>query len=94
MNKYILPLLIGAGAIFYFSKKNKENNMPDRTDKFNEVKEPTQTTLQNARKNIKSKLKDFDINKAITNVSKLKNSKAFAVVKKAVAKRKNKKNVS
>ena len=39
MNKYILPLLIGAGAIFYFSRKNKEEQMPDRTDKFNEVNE-------------------------------------------------------
>lgn len=84
MNKYILPILIGAGAIFYFSRKNKEDNMPSRTDKFNEVKEPTSYQSIPKKSNIKSKLKDFDINKAITNVSKLKNSKGIAVAKKLI----------
>jgi hypothetical protein len=92
MNKYILPILLGAGAIFYFSKKNKENDMPDRTNKFNEIKEPPLKSIPKKGK-LSSKLKDFDINKAITNVSKLKNSKAFSIVKKAVAK-KRKKNIS
>ena len=88
MNKYILPLLIGAGAIFYFSRKNKEEQMPDRTDKFNEVNEPVQTIQSTPKKRgLASKLKSFDINNAISKVSKLKNSKGFAVAKKIVKKK-------
>jgi hypothetical protein len=88
MNKYILPILIGGGAIFYFYKKNKKNDMPDRTNKFNEVKAPLKSIPKKSK--LSSKLKDFDINKAITNVSKLKNSKGFSMVKNAINKKRNK----
>jgi hypothetical protein len=95
MNKYILPLLIGAGAIFYFSRKNKEDNKTETINKFDETKEAVLTTKPKKsipkKSSVASKLKSFDVNKAISNVSKLKNSKSFAVAKKIVQKKLSKK---
>jgi hypothetical protein len=97
MNKYILPLLIGAGAIFYFSRKNKEDNKKETINKFDETKEAVLITTPKKsiprKSSISSKLKSFDVNKAISNVSKLKNSKGFAVAKKIAQKKFKKKSM-
>jgi hypothetical protein len=91
MKKNLLPILLaGAGAvIFFIMKKKKDVNVIEQLD---ETKEATFTTKPKKKAAaIKSKLKSFDINKAITNVSKLKNSKGAQIVKKAIKKKSAKK---
>lgn len=85
MKKYILPIVLGAGAIFYFLKKKKDENTPVNIEQPDETKQATFTTKPKKKKS--AKLKDFDINKAITNVSKLKSSKGGQIVQKAIKKK-------
>ena len=87
MKKNLLPILLaGAGAvIFFIMKKKKQEDTPTKLDQFSETDEAQFTTKP--KKSLKSKVKSFDINKAITNVSKLKNSKGAQIIKKAVKKK-------
>jgi|688.fasta_scaffold263334_1 hypothetical protein len=84
MKKYLLPILIaGAGAVIFFTMKKKK----DDTDKIEDVQDtPIQSTPR--KKKLKSKVKDFDINKAVNKVSNLA-SKASTIIKK-LPKRKKK----
>ena len=83
MKKNLLPILLaGAGAVIFFIMRKKKEVSP--IEELDETKEATFTTKPKKKS---SKLKSFDINKAITNVSKLKNSKGAQIVKKAVKKK-------
>jgi len=91
MKKNLIPIILaGAGAVILFimTKKKKTSAI----EEFDETQETTFTTKPKKKpSSIKSKLKDFDINKAITNVSKLKNSKGAQIIKKAIKKKSAKK---
>jgi hypothetical protein len=91
MKKNLLPILLaGAGAVIFFIMKKKKEVSP--IEELDETQEATFTTKPKKKpSSIKSKLKSFDINKAITNVSKLKNSKGAQIVKKAIKKKSVKK---
>jgi hypothetical protein len=84
MKKNLLPILLaGAGAVIFFIMRKKKEVSP--IEELDETKEAQLTTKPKKKASaIKSKLKSFDINKAITNVSKLKNSKGAQIVKKVV----------
>jgi hypothetical protein len=85
MKKNLLPILLaGAGAvIFFIMKKNKKEDNVTKLDQFSETDEAQFTTKPKKVKSIKS----LDVNKAINNLSKLKNSKGAQIVKKAVKKK-------
>jgi len=83
MKKNLLPILLaGAGAVIFFIMRKKKEVSP--IEELDETKEAQLTTKP--KKKLSSK-KGFDINKAITNVSKLKNSKGAQIVKKVVKKK-------
>jgi hypothetical protein len=87
MKKNLIPIILaGAGAVIFFMMTKKKKT--SAIEEFDETKEATfSTTPKQKSSAIKSKLKSFYINKAISNVSKLKNSKAGQIVKKVVKKK-------
>jgi hypothetical protein len=84
MKKYILPIVLGAGAIFYFLIKNKDKNTPVNIEQQDETKAATFTTKPKKKAPDK---KTLDVNKAINNLSKLKSSKGGQIVQKVVKKK-------
>jgi len=83
MKKNLIPILLaGAGAVIFFIMRKKKEVSP--VEEIDETKEATFTTKPKKKEPAK---KSFDINKAITNVSKLKNSKGGQIVQKAVKKK-------
>ena len=83
MKKNLLPILLaGAGAVIFFIMRKKKEVSP-----IEELDETKEATFSSKPKKKSPSKKSFDINKAITNVSKLKNSKGAQIVKKAVKKK-------
>ena len=86
MKKNLIPIILaGAGAVIFFIMRKNKKTSP--IEEFDETKEAVLITTPKKSIPKKSKLKSFDINKAISNVSKLKSSKAGQIVKKVVKKK-------
>lgn len=81
MKKYILPIVLGAGAIFYFLRKKKD------VSPIQEIDETKEAVLITTPKKKAPAKKSFDVNKAINNLSKLKSSKGGQIVQKAIKKK-------
>ena len=83
MKKNLIPILLaGAGAVIFFIMRKKKDVSP--VEQFDETKEATFTTKPKKKAPAK---KSLDVNKAINNLSKLKNSKGGQIVQKAVKKK-------
>lgn len=83
MKKNLIPiLLVGAGAVIFFIMKKKKDVSP--IEEIDETKEATFTTKPKKKATAG---KSLDVNKAINNLSKLKNSKGGQIVQKAIKKK-------
>ena len=83
MKKNLIPILLaGAGAVIFFIMRKKKDVSP--IEEIDETKEATFTTKPKKKAPAK---KGLDVNKAINNLSKLKNSKGGQIVQKAVKKK-------